>query len=39
MKKSFAWFLFCCCLITLATSCGGGDKPKPAPKSTPAGGE
>lgn len=37
MKKSFAWFLLCCCLITFATACGGGDKPKPASKPAPGG--
>ncbi len=34
MKKTFAGFLLCCCLITLATSCGGKKEPatpKPAP--------
>ena len=37
MKKTFAGFLLCCCLISITTACGGGEKPKSAPKSAPAG--
>jgi hypothetical protein len=39
MKKSIAWLLLCCGLITLATSCGGEKKSTPKPASNPAGGE
>ncbi len=32
MKKSIAWLILCCGLITFASACGGGEKKPSAPK-------